>query len=62
MDPIAELKESVDSLRKNAEGSEQILVVDCLDGIVKVLGAQQHRLGNIDQQVKILLDLAPRAS
>ena len=54
MNPIAELKESVDSLRANAKDSEQILVVDCLDWIVKVLEAYEQRL-------EILETLVPRA-
>jgi len=54
MDPILELKESVDSLRKNAKGSEQILVIDSLDGIITVLT-------NYEQRLKILEQLVPRA-
>lgn len=51
MDPIAELKESIDSLRANVKGSEQILVVDCLDGIVKVLDTYEQRLKILEQLV-----------
>ena len=54
MTTIAELKESVDSLRKGAKGSEGILVIDCLDEVVKVL--EEH-----EQRLRILEQLVPRA-